>query len=159
MHELHCGRLRYRTIPEGYVIEWNDPYLWPYLNIESSVILIPCGTVVGAIEPPPSKRGGYIRGDGLVLGIEVLPVDADVPAPSAASPVPRNVPERDVLAAARAIVDGHPEGTLPLDEETFHQQMETLVGAPLSRERALAARDVVAPHFKRRVGRPRKSEQ
>jgi hypothetical protein len=101
----------------------------------------------------------------LTLGIEVMPpVDAEVPSPpvaaAAALPAPpKMVSEAALRGAVRAIVEKHPPGTLPLDEETLHRQVETQLEVQVSRERVLAARDDEAPHFKRRVGRPRKSEQ
>ena len=87
-----------------------------------------------------------------------------MPSPSAeapaASPVPpRKVSEAELRDAVRVIVEKHPPDTLPLDEEEFHQRVETQLGVQIARERFLAARDDVAPHFKRRVGRPRKNAQ
>ena len=71
IHEM-CNRLRYRTIPEGYVIEWDNDFLWPYLNVEASEISVPYGLyAAGVVPPPPKTRAGLDR--GLTLGIEVLP--------------------------------------------------------------------------------------
>jgi len=177
LYELHNRRVRYRTIPEGYVIDdWLDPYLRPYLNVEASEISIPSGVVVGAINdavavitgrPPPPKRRSEL--EGMTIGIEVLPpgaqpADADVPSPSVDAPVaslvpPRKVSEADLRKALLAIVKEHPPDSLPPDEETLHKEVERRLDALLARDRVLAARDEVAPHFKRRVGRPRKNEQ
>jgi hypothetical protein len=92
------------------------------------------------------------------------PRDAAVPAPSAdaseASPAPPKMVSKAALRdAVRLIVEKHPPGTMPPDEESLHRQVETQLEVQVSRERVQAARDDVAPHFKRRVGRPRKSEQ
>jgi hypothetical protein len=84
LSELRNG-LRYRTYPEGYVIDWHDPRVQRELNIEASEITIGCGERV-------LEGGGkiaFITGleGGVTLGIEVLPpTDAEVPAPSATSP-------------------------------------------------------------------------
>ena len=99
-----------------------------------------------------------------VLALLPEPTDAEVPAPSAnaqaASPAPpKLVSEAALRDAVRAIVEKHPPGTLPPDEEEFRRQVETQLGVQIARERVQAARDEEAPHFKRRVGRPRKSEQ
>jgi hypothetical protein len=94
LYELQNGRVRYRTIPEGHVIDdWLDPYLRPYLNIEASEISIPSGVVVGAIndavavitgKPRPPKRRSAL--EGMTVGIEVLPpgapADAEVSPPA-----------------------------------------------------------------------------
>jgi hypothetical protein len=163
IHEL-CNGLRYRTIPEGYVIEWDNDFLWPYLNVEASEISVPYGLYAAGVAPPPPKtRAGLDQ--GLTLGIEVLPpTDAEVPVPSASAPaappaLPRKVSEADLRKAVLAIVEEHPPGSRPPDEESLHEEVERRVGAQLARDRVLAARDKVAPHFKLPVGRPRKNAQ
>jgi hypothetical protein len=165
LQELENG-LPYRTIPRGWTIDWSDYYLWRHFNVEASEISIPYGTVSGAIAPPPPKT--HLGYEEVILGIEVLPpgtpADAEVPPPSAPAPAgspppPKMVSEAALRDAVRVIVETHPPGTLPLDEEEFHRRVETQLGVQIARDRFLAARDDVAPHFKRRVGRPRKSEQ
>jgi hypothetical protein len=94
----------------------------------------------------------------------LLPTDAEVPAPAADAPAaspapPRKVSEADVLKTVRAIVETHPPGSPPLNEESLHKELENRLGAPVARDRFLAARDAVAPDFKLPVGRPRKSAQ
>jgi hypothetical protein len=81
-HEVEHGRVPYRTIPEGYRIEWDDDFLWPYINIEASEIRIPYGIGgLGIWTPPPNSR--RVPHHGLTLGIEVLPPDAESPTPTA----------------------------------------------------------------------------
>jgi hypothetical protein len=86
-----------------------------------------------------------------------VPPDAVPPSPTAAPP--RRVSEVELRDAVLAVVNKHPAGSPPLDEKAFHAKVESELGegAQLSRERVLAARDDVAPHFKLPVGRPRKS--
>jgi hypothetical protein len=165
LHELQKG-LPYRTIPEGFVIEWGDAYLRRYLNVEASEISVPYGTECGAIVPPAPKKGLAAR--GVTLGIEVLPpgapTDAEMPAPSAnapaASPAPsRKVSEADVRDALLAIVAEHPPGSPPPDEEALHTELERRLDAEVQRDRVRQARDDYAPQFKRPVGRPRKGAQ
>lgn len=96
LHELENG-LPYQTIPPGYTVEWGDDSMWPYFSVERSEISIPYGLVMGAIGPPPSKRAGYLRGPGLVLGIEVL-----APRVPAASPA-LNASAQWVFNTARAL--------------------------------------------------------
>src|SRR5262245_53186844 len=154
IHELQNG-LPYRTIPEGYVIEWDDPFLWPFLNVEASEISIPYGTVVGTIVPPPFTTHAFVR--GVTLRIEVLlpdaPTDAEVPPSSASAPAaspapPRAVSEADLRRAVRATVEEHPPGSRPLDDERLCGEVERRLGVQIARNRILAARDEVAPHFK-----------
>ena len=107
----------------------------------------------------------WLDGDSdIIEEVEILlpRADAEVPAPSADAPAaspapPRTVSEAALRVAVQVIAENHPPGALPLDEETLHRQVETKLGVQVSRERFLAARDDVAPHFKRRVGRPRKN--
>src|SRR5262249_50947897 len=97
LHELKNG-LPYRTIPEGYVIEWDewdDPYMRRYLDVEASEILIPDGGMLGIVPPSPKTRRGP-----LTLGIEVLPpTDAEVPAPAPEAPAASPAPPRQVSEA------------------------------------------------------------
>jgi hypothetical protein len=100
LHELANG-LPYRTIPEGYTIDWSDPYLRRYLNIEASEISVPSGTVVGAIEPPPHKTRSYLAAWGLTLGIEVLPPTDVSPTPAPPSRGMRKKPTNKPHAVGR----------------------------------------------------------
>ncbi len=147
IHELQNG-LRYRTIPEGYVIDWHDRLrVQPNLNVEASEVKI------------------YVNRRWLTVGIEVLPpMDPEVPAPSAnaqaASPAPpRNISEADLRSGLQHLVKHHPSGNRPPDEETLHKMLETHLGASIQRDRIRQALKDVAPHFKLRRGRPRKSKQ
>jgi hypothetical protein len=104
---------------------------------------------------------GYVRE---TVGIEVLPPDAEVPAPSASAPaaspaLARQVSKADLRRALLAIVKNHPPGNPPLNEESLCDEVERRLGVQLARDRVLAARNEVAPHFKLRVGRPRKNAQ
>src|SRR5262245_11948086 len=164
IHELENG-LPYRTIPPGWTIEWDDPYLWDYFNVEASEISIPYGLVMGAITPPPPKKHSALAYEKVTLGIEVLPpgapADDEAPAPSANAPAaspaaPRKVSEADIRDTLLAIVGEHPPGRPPLDQESLHKELERRLGAPLSVERVRQVRDDFAPQFKRPVGRPRK---
>ena len=165
IYELQKG-LPYRTDPPGWKVKWGS-HLWPYFNVGASKLLVPPGGLRGIV-PPPSTKHSDLFTWGVNLRIEVLPPDApteaealapSVTAPAASPAPPRNVSEADVRDAVLAIVNEHPQGRLPLDEDSLHKKVERRLDAQLSRERLLAARDDVAPHFKRRVGRPRKSEQ
>jgi hypothetical protein len=169
LHELQNGRVPYRTIPEGYVIDdWLDPYLRPYLNIEASEISIPSGVVVGAINdavavitgrPRPPKRRSDL--EGMTLGIEVLPpgapADPAVPPPSAdapaASPAPRKVSEADVERCLRAIMAERPDDP-PGDDELFAEVTRRLGVSP-GRDRLRQLRRRIAPEWKRPRGHPR----
>ena len=72
---------------------------------------------------------------------------------------PQGVPEAALRNALLDIVDRHPAGSPPLDEESLHKEVERLLEATVARDRFLAARKEVAPHFKLPVGRPRKNAQ
>ena len=77
-----------------------------------------------------------------------------------ASPAPpKHVSEADLRRAVKAIVENHPPGSPPLNEESLCDEVERRLGVQLARDRVLAARNEVAPHFKLRVGRPRKNAQ
>jgi hypothetical protein len=150
LYELQNGRVPYRTVPPGHVVDWHRPRVLRSLDIEASEVTI------------------VVLDRRLTVGIEVLPpgapADAEVPALSAnapsASPVPpRKVSEAELRKALLAIVEEHPPGSPPLDEESLHKKVEGRLGAPVARERVLAARNEVAPHFKLPVGRPRKNAQ
>jgi hypothetical protein len=72
---------------------------------------------------------------------------------------PRKVSEADLRKAVLDVVEAHPPGSPPLDDKSLCTKVEGLLGAWVARERILAARDEVAPHFKLPVGRPRKNAQ
>jgi hypothetical protein len=169
LYELQNGRVRYRTIPEGYVIDdWLDPYLRPYLNVEASEISIPSGVVVGAINdavavitgmPPPKRRSEL---EGMTIGIEVLPpgapADADVPSPSAGAPAvspapPRKVSEADVERCLRAIMAERPDN--PPGEDELFAEMTRRLGASPGRDRLRQLRRRIAPEWRRPKGHPR----
>jgi hypothetical protein len=161
IYELEKG-LPYRTDPPGWKVKWGS-HLWPYFNVGASKLLVPPGGLRG-IAPPPSTKHSDLLTWGVNLRIEVLPPDAEMPAPSenapAASPAPaRKVSEADLRNALRAIVEEHPPGSPPLDEESLRKKVEKRLGTELARDRILATRDEVAPHFKLPVGRPRKNAQ
>ena len=148
LHELQNG-LPYRTIPEGYVINWHDPRrVQPNLNVEASEVAI------------LDARRRLVT-----VGVEVLPpTDAEVPALSANAPAaspapPRNVSEADLRSGLQHLVEHHPSGTRPPDEETLHKMLETHLGASIQRDRIRQALKDVAPHFKLPPGRPRKGAQ
>jgi hypothetical protein len=169
LYELQNGRVRYRTIPEGYVIDdWLDPYLRPYLNVEASEISIPSGVVVGAINdavavitgmPHPPKRKSKL--EGMTVGIEVLspgaPADADVPPPSAeapaVSPAPRRPSDAAVEQCFRDIMKERPDD--PPDEEWLLAEMKRRLGASPGRQRVRYLWRDIAPQWKRPRGHPR----
>jgi hypothetical protein len=147
--ELENG-LRYRTFPEGYVIDWHDRFrAQRTLDVAASTVKV-----------HDSMLHAWVT-----VGIEVLPpTDAELPAPPANTPVaspapPRKVSEAEVRDALLAIVREHPQGGPPLDEGSLHEELERRLGTPLSVERVRQVRDDFAPQFKRPVGRPRKSTQ
>ena len=164
LHEQANG-LPYRTIPEGYTIDWSDPYLRNYLNIEASEISVPYGTVVGAIVPPPHKTRSYLRAGGLTLGIEVLPPTAESPAPEPSPsppsapqtpPPPKTVSNEDLQDCIRAIVSERPGA--PLDRDALWAEVKNRLGW-VARERVWAARKKYAPQWAGRRGRRRKPAQ
>jgi hypothetical protein len=159
--ELQNG-LRTRTFPEGHVINWHDLNVRHALNVEASTL--PFG-YVSASGMGTADSSWAIQEP---IGIEVLPpdapADAEAPAPPANAPAaspapPKKISEADVRDAVLAIVREHPQGSPPLDEGSLHKEVERRVEMPLARERVLAARNEVAPHFKLPVGRPRKNAQ
>jgi hypothetical protein len=161
-YELQNG-LRSRTFPPGHVFNWHDPSLRCALDVEASTLPLSCANTSGMA----TVNSSWTLQEP--IGIEVLPpeappADADVPLPSAEAPAalpvpPKKVSEADVRKAIQSIVKEHPPGRPPLDEESLVKEVERRVDARLARERVLAARDEVAPHFKLRVGRPRKNAQ
>jgi hypothetical protein len=169
LYELQNGRVRYRTIPEGYVIDdWLDPYLRPYLNVEASEISIPSGVVVGAINdavavitgmPPPPKRRSAL--EGMTIGIEVLPpgapVDAEVPAPSANAPAAsaalRRLSDAAVERCFRDIKKERPDD--PPSEDKLLAEMKTRLGTSPGRQRVRKLWREIAPQWKRPRGHPR----
>jgi hypothetical protein len=162
LYELQNGRVHYRTVPEGYTIDyWLDPYLRRHLSIEASEISIPYGTMCGAIVPPPSKTQAYLRAGGLILGIEVLapgaPTDAEMPSPSAsapaASPAPRRPSDAAVEQCFRAIMKERPND--PPSEDDLFAEMKQRLGASPGRDRLRQLRREIAPQWKRPRGHPR----
>jgi hypothetical protein len=164
IQELQNG-LRHRTIPEGREIDWHKPSVLRSLDVEASTVTFGHVEVSGGEGNYSPLFVGYVRE---TVGIEVLPpgapADAEAPAPPAIAPAassapPRKVSEAVVRAAVLAIAEEHPPGSPPLDEESLHKEVERRLGARLARDRVLAARDEVAPHFRLPVGRPRKNAQ
>jgi len=152
IHELQRG-LRYRTFPEDHAINWDDPAVRLALDVEASTLPRGYASVLGLANSWTIQEA---------IGIEVLPPDApphSANAPAASQVPPRKVSEADVRKALLAIVEEHPPGSSPLDEESLCSEVERRVGAQLARDRVLAARNDVAPHFKLPVGRPRKNAQ
>ena len=145
--------------------------LWarPGSRIEDARLIPP--SAVRALTVDYKKRTAEgPRGEGLPRLYDVRVRQAAAASAPAASPAPLEppLPAKTVSVAAlraalrdavQAIVDEHPPNCLPPDDKTFHREVETRLGVQLPRDRVLAARDKVAPRFKRRVGRPRKSEQ
>jgi hypothetical protein len=58
------GGLRYRTIPEGYVVDWHGPNVVRSLNVERSEVMLPPGT-----EEVPE---GVVGLGTLLVGLELL---------------------------------------------------------------------------------------
>jgi hypothetical protein len=172
--ELQNGRVRYRTYPEGYVIDdWLDPYLRPYINVEASEISMPSGAVVGAINdavavitgrPRPTKRRSGL--EGMTLGIKVLPpgapVDAEVPpssadAPAASPAPPRTVSDKDLRDCILTIKDERPND--PPNEKELQEVVESRLGLPIGRNRIRKSRNKHARKWVKPRGRPRKPAQ
>ena len=76
------------------------------------------------------------------------------------SPTPaRQVSEVELRKAVQDVVEKHPKGSPPLDEESLHKQVESWLGTTVARDRVRQAQHDVAPEFKLPPGRPRKSAQ
>ena len=85
IHEMQNG-LPYRTIPEGYVIDWHDPRVESLLNVKASEIEI------------------FVAGRWKTVWIEVLPptvATTVAPAPSALPPQPATCGPRKRSPRAR----------------------------------------------------------
>src|SRR5262245_56023056 len=152
IYELQNG-LPYRFVPPlppGCSVVWSDFNVTHGFNVETGDLTLATG-VFGLVEGGGSPPYGI---DSVTVRIEVdaAPAShAEEPSPPAyapavsapaASPAPtRKVSEADVRDAVRAIVDEHPPGIPPLDEESFLGAVEGRLGVPVSRERILAARD------------------
>jgi len=67
LHELQGG-LRYRTIPEGREIDWHDPNVRRWLNLEASEV-----TFYDEKLAKERSRGLVISLGQVTIGIEVLP--------------------------------------------------------------------------------------
>jgi len=90
--------------------------------------------------------------------------DAEVPTPSANAPAaspapPMNISEAELRECLLFVVMGHPPNTTPLSEDELIKNVEGRLGAPVSRDRIQQVRDEIAPGFKLKPGRPRKSAQ
>lgn len=157
IHELENG-WPYRTVPEGYAIDWADAVL----NIESSEVRFCAGEggVHDLGHPFVFLDTGY-----LTVGIEVLS-PTDVPAPSPAlSPTPppsaplmtpptNTVSNAELRDCILAIVDEYPDD--PLDEDALWELVEKRLGRSVGRDRVRNARKKFAPQWVNPVGRPRK---
>ena len=161
VHELQSG-LQYRTVPPGHTIDWRIPTCKASLD-ESAVTILPVRPADERID----QYGNVIEPRfPVTIGVEVMPLtDAPlVPEPSsrhlrAPSTRVAQVSEAALRRKLKEIVDGHPQGTPPLDEKTLHAELEKRLGARVVRDRFRAARDEVAPGFKRPRGRARKNPQ
>src|SRR5262249_11551543 len=118
LHELQNG-LRYRTIPEGRAIDWHDPNVQRWLNLEASEV-----SFYESVERKQSYDDPvFFIGPRLgIVGIEVLPLDAPTdaePAPAADAPATSPAPRRPSDAAVEqcfpAIMKERPDD--PPDEE------------------------------------------
>jgi hypothetical protein len=160
LYELRNG-LPYRTFPPGYVIDWHKLDVERSLDLEASTVT----PVLGVF------GGGGIGFDRPTLGVDVLPpADAAGPeplSPPLASPASEAASAKKVSEAAlrqclQDIVDDHAKhrpDSPPPDEEALHTELEQRLGATLERDRVRNVRNEVAPDFKLRVGRPRKTAQ
>jgi hypothetical protein len=178
LRELQEG-LRYRTIPEGHVIDWHDPNVRRWLNLEASEVSFydekddPAAAddedEEGDAWPTlrPILRGPISRYLRTTVYIEVwppgAPADADVPSPAADAPAaspapPRTVSDKDLRDCILAIVEDHPNDPLEVDSELW-PEVERRLGQSVARDRVRAAREKVAPQWVSRRGRPRKPAQ
>jgi hypothetical protein len=156
LYELQNG-LPYRTIPPGSTIDWKaDRTAQHTLNPKTSTV-----TFQG---PPPVMKNSPFDAvvvfslGHITVGIEVLPPADVLPAPAPSLP-PKQVSEAALRRCLLDIVAEHLPGSLPLDEETLHAELERRLEAPIARDRVRQVRDEIAPEFKLPPGRPRKSAQ
>jgi hypothetical protein len=156
LYELQNGRVHYRTIPEGYVIDdWLDPYLRPYLNIEASQISIPYGVVVGAIVAPPPKK--HLGREEVTFGIEVL-LPTDTAEEDPASPPAqrwRKPPAPDDLKIAALAVAKAYQPDDPPTQAGWWEALNAKLGEPVTRKVALRALADWAPQLQRQRGQKR----
>jgi hypothetical protein len=74
LYELQNG-LRYRTVPPGHTIDWNDPEVQRSLDVEASTVRL----VLGAFALTEGGGAPAFGIDSLTVGIEVLPpIDVEV---------------------------------------------------------------------------------
>src|SRR5262245_873912 len=75
LYELRQGRVPYRTIPPGHVIDWHDPNVEHSLDVKASTVTL----VLGVLDVP-----GVIGLDCITVGVEVLLPTDDLSPPVAA---------------------------------------------------------------------------
>jgi hypothetical protein len=157
--ELVAGRLAYRTWPSGHVIDWLDPYLRPYLNIERSEISIPSDVVVRAINDavavmtgaprPPKKRRSEL--EGKTIAIEVLLPVGQRPSTALIKASWRDrVPEADIEAVVKKIAQSYDGKPRPPFED-FWTALKA-IWPDIPRDTALDALHDYAPQLKRQRG-------
>jgi hypothetical protein len=162
-------------LPWGYLRKNGDAAddeFWRFARIDFEENLARVGITFFFVGPGVGRDDGLRSTEYLgiwvsrahVLALLPNPAAAEVPAPSVSAPAaapapPKKVSEADLRKALLEIVEEHPPGSPPLDEENLHKKVEGRLGAQLARDRVLAARNEVASHFKLPVGRPRKNAQ
>jgi hypothetical protein len=154
LHELQGG-LPYRTIPEGHVIDWHDPNVRRWLNVEASEVSFYDEKVA------KERSQGIVISLGLVTyGVEVLPPDAPpapapTPPPSVSQTPPplRKVSVADVERCLRNIMNERPND--PPSEDELFAEMRQRLGASPGRNRLRQLRREIAPQWKRPRGHPR----
>lgn len=132
------------TFPEGHKINWADPLVQRYFDVEAGEVKIHV------------RRGSMV--EWLPVGIEVLPLEVEVPAPSAdasvTTPAPRRPSDAAVEQCFRDIMKKHPND--PPSENWMLAEMKQRLGASPGRQRVRDLWQRIAPEWKRPVGAPRK---
>jgi hypothetical protein len=157
LRELRGG-LRYRTIPEGYVIDWRDRNVVRSLDVAASTVTL--------LDEKVARERAYI-GLGLVtVTVEVLPpVEAEVPAPPANAPAATPTPPAErwrsrppaaglkaaALAAAKTFKPDDPPPTFP----EWWAALDAKLGGHVAREVARSALADCAPRLRRKPGHKR----
>jgi hypothetical protein len=174
LRELQEG-LRYRTIPEGHVIDWHDPDVRRWLNLETSEVSFydekdPAGAddedEEGDAWPTlrPILRGPISRYLRTTVYIEVLPpgapADADMPSPSADVPAPPQRKPPSIKALQDCILAIKEDWTgAPPNRDKLRELVENRLNRPVGRDLVDGIRKRVAPQWVNPRGRRSESAQ
>lgn len=168
IHELQNG-LRYRRFPEGHVIDWHDPNVRRWLNLETSEVSFydekdsagaedEDAQLFPTLRPRLGPISRYLR---TTVYIEVLPpsspTEAGAPAPATSPVPPRKVSEAELRDCILAIKDERPDD--PPDEKELQKLVEDRFKVPIGRNRIRKIRSKYAREWVKPRGRPRKTAQ